>query len=441
MYRLDKIYISCILYDSRVVLNRTCVSSLLIELVSNQQHGLRAAFKGIKMSNRPVNRGGNRAVADRDAIASRRGEQSGNRDSCREETEVVQVTDPAMVEMFCKDIANGIPGRYPIFSLKLSVEMRAGKEEAFPALYFHGTYGDHPITSVVRPGFFVGVGSLFRNPNKVEWKSAEEQALSLTILSKPEFAAALATVRVEQAEKRKAEEEDRATKARVYLESLQTAFQQNSKPLVEASTQPTVVTKQAKPTPPVLKNLADVMTARWGTFQHVSGVVLLVCFGMQFPGKPTPIVVRVKSAPAGHELEPMVMGKIFFFQNLLKHGPKPLTEGEVLAPKVARARSLCEWVMTELRAAGAPLPSKVEAVEGIGSMDSVNAEHATELDGEATVTPVTAAPAAITLVAMPAAELNAALGGEFDFDTTTGKSHPKKRSGRRVSKLTADATA
>lgn len=315
------------------------------------------------MGNREIPRGGNRAVADRGAIASRRGEQGGHNDNHSKSNIVTEVTDPNTLAMFCKDIANGVAGQYPIFGLKLSVQMKKVEDVVFPALFFWGTFNsDHPINMVVRPGFFLSVTALFRNPNKVVWKSAAEQALSLELLLKPEFLAAITAVRNEQAEQR----EKDALVAKEYLKGLEESLQ------------------KVKQKPPVLTSLSEVMSVRWGTFQHTSGAELLVCFGKHNPGKPAPIVVRVSFAPNGHVLEEMVTEKIFFFQNQLTNGLRPLAESEVLAPKVALSRTFCEWVANELSAIGIDTYKKKVVDADVGSMTGVNAEHAAELEDGST---------------------------------------------------------
>lgn len=267
-----------------------------------------------------------------------------------------QVTDPVEVTRLCFDILEGTPGVYEIFGAKFQVEPHPAVD--FPVIRFVGGLPECEVREEIRLGYFIPVSKLLPNPEKMHYNSEMEEIFVAFLLSQDEMKLAKNDFFRKQNVVAEARAEQDAAEAEEVRQ------QKLAKIRGAAST---------KPQPLVLSRLADILTANFATFNHESGVTLVVCRGFH-----DYTVVRPKNASENHPLYQQEQENVFVVQEQLF---LPGENEKELQGKSLLARQMREWLRGELRAVGA-LPPALEIVEkeATSSMTEVDKEHAVALD-------------------------------------------------------------
>ena len=253
---------------------------------------------------------------DRSAIESRRANAEGRppRHVPPSIPDWEWITDKAKTEQACLQILRGEPGLYPIFGIQLHVEERQGNNEKFAILVYTdaklGEEGQN-LCGNLREGFWIGVKDLLANPAEKEFKTADNELLTLTLLGQPEMQIALGMFKKERAAawKRAQEEEAKARQA----------AEENKKDLIAGlrnkviGTGGTPATSKKKPSYPVLDSIKEILTAQCGEIE-CDGLTILVCESTgQDPA------VRLKKVPKDHPMKAIADRSFCTFQNALRY--------------------------------------------------------------------------------------------------------------------------
>ncbi len=220
------------------------------------------------------------------------------------------ITEESDVQIACLDILRGKPGKYPIFGIKLHVEMRDSEDGEYPVLvYTDALYGvdGQNLFGLIRPRFIMSPAMLsWTIGENTRFRTEAHELLTRVLLAQPEMQVARELFAREQVETELKREQ---TERKIQKEG-------RANLLVQLRGKPVDERQEPKPkiaTPPVLDSLREVLTAKWGTIAH-DNLTILVCRSQNGA-----ILVRLKEVPEVHVMAEVAEKNIFIYQQALRY--------------------------------------------------------------------------------------------------------------------------
>ncbi|MBP9782623.1 MAG: hypothetical protein KBC50_02735 [Candidatus Pacebacteria bacterium] len=188
----------------------------------------------------------------------------------------------------CLDMLHGIPGMYPIFGIKLEIQVRQSKTEDYPVLVYYGAEASDRHEGLhetdMRDGFAMSPDSLKWNVTKTtRFKTEWHELLTRTLLGQPEMQMARQDFFAEQ-EKLAKQQDEQAREAQTKRTSLVARLRnQVATPMTEPADLPIAEKarpqRRQKPEYPEVDHISELIDGDICVFYHYSGTTLKTCEG------------------------------------------------------------------------------------------------------------------------------------------------------------------